>query len=327
MSVYTPVTEDELCDFLLHYDVGALVNYAGIESGIENTNYFVTTDKGEFVLTLFEQHTADELPFFLDLTAYLSEHAIPCAHPVQNRAGRYLEELKNKPAALVQRLRGQSVERPNTVQCAAVGSVLARLHLAGGGFKQSRENPRGPDWWTQTTELLYEKIDADDQSILESELAFQDNHKNDHLNRGIIHADLFRDNVLFVQDELAGLIDFYYACTDILLFDLAVTVNDWCSRPDGGIESLRYEQMLAAYQRVNPISEPDASAWGAMLRAAALRFWLSRLLDQHFPRSGEITHIKNPDDFKRILLDRRAREYSLPSVNIDPGAHIEHGSA
>lgn len=301
MSVYTVINQEELEQFLGNYDQGALTDFEGISSGIENTNYFVNTDRGHFVLTLFEHHTADELPFFLDLTAFLSEHNIPCAHPVADNQGNYLRELKNKPAALVRRLPGKSLETPEPVHCQAVGSVLAKMHIAGQQFVQQRVNGRGPKWWNETARAVESKLDAEESDTLKKELDYQNQCQTSDLPRGIIHADLFRDNVLFEGDQLSGLIDFYYACTDILIYDVAVTINDWCARENGSLDASRLDPFMQAYQKVRPFVESEKAAWPAMLRAAALRFWLSRLYDLHFPREGEITHTKDPLAFKRIL--------------------------
>jgi homoserine kinase type II len=305
MSVYTTVNKDELVAFLARYNHGELESFEGILSGIENTNYFVTTSDAQYVLTLFEQHTADELPFFLDLTAFLSEHDIPCAHPVANRDGNYLEELNSKPAALVQRLPGASLKSPDSDHCRQVGSVLGMLHTHGQAFPQQRENERGPHWWNETAARLTPHLDSEQQAMLKDELEFQASHKHDQLPRGVIHADLFRDNILFDGDRLSGLIDFYYACTDVLVYDLAVTINDWCSIDSGKLDPQRYEAMLAGYQQSRPLNKAEIAACPVMLRAAALRFWLSRLHDLHFPRPGEITHTKDPSVFQRILTHRR----------------------
>lgn len=315
MSVYTSINPSELSGFLEHYRVGQLVEYSGIESGIENTNYFVTTTDGQYVLTLFEQHSADELPFFLDLTAFLAEHQIPAAHPEQNKGGKYLDELKSKPAALVARLSGQSVTRANKEQCAAVGDILARMHVAAQHFPYTRANPRGPGWWATTANALYQKISPDDTALLKDELGFQASYRNNKLPRGIVHADLFRDNILFDKNRLTGLIDFYYACTDILLFDVAITVNDWCNNKYGGLDPLLLEMLLSAYQQVRPFDNEELVAWPVMLRAAALRFWLSRLHDLHFPRPGEMTHTKNPNAFRRILSNRREKSYTIAPLD------------
>ena len=313
MSVYTTITESELRDFLDHYDVGALRHFEGIQSGIENTNYFVDTERGRYVLTIFEHHNADELRFFLDLTAFLAEHGVASAHPRPSAEGDYLSILKNKPAALVTRLAGASVEQPGVAQCAAVGSELAKLHLVGQDFWQSHGNERGPSWWQKTSKALHGRLSHDEDALLQRELSFQASARALALPRGIIHADLFRDNVLFEQDRLSGLIDFYYACTDTLLYDVAVTANDWCCQDNGSLDPARTAALLAAYAAVRPINGDEHQAWPVMLRAAALRFWLSRLYDMHFPRPGEMTHTKDPSVFRRILSDRSGQ----PVENLD----------
>lgn len=305
MSVYTVVERDELKAFLGNYSLGELLDYQGISAGIENTNYFVTTSEEALVLTLFEKHTADELGYFLDLMAFLAEHGIPSAHPIADNSGRYLRELNGKPAALVMRLRGANVEQPNEAQCRALGEVLGRLHVAGQSFKGQRDNDRGPHWWNTTRQALADRLPGEDRKLLDEELAFQRGHRFDTLPRGVIHADLFRDNALFEGDTLTGLIDFYYACNDVLLYDVAVTVNDWCSNDAGELYPEKVLAMLGAYRQARPFTADEAEAWPVMLRAGALRFWLSRLQDQHFPREGELTHIKDPDVFRAILIARK----------------------
>ncbi|WP_126452151.1 homoserine kinase [Sulfuriflexus mobilis] len=301
MSVYTLIEQDELEAFLQNYNVGTLTDFHGITAGIENTNYFVTTSNGRYVLTIFEQLSADELPYFLDLMAFLAEHEVPSAHPVADRNGHYLRQLKDKPAALVDRLNGAGVEQPNVAQCRALGAALGRLHAVGHQFTGRRENVRGPHWWHETAKALHGHLSSSERDLLDSELAFQDSHRHDELPTGVIHADLFRDNALFVGDELTGIIDFYYACNDVLIYDLAVTVNDWCSNGDGSLDAKRLAAMLGSYTSQRPLNDAEKSAWPVMLRAAALRFWLSRLLDKHFPKEGELTHIKDPEAFRRIL--------------------------
>lgn len=304
MSVYTRVNEADLDAFLAAYDVGELIDFTGITAGIENTNYFVTTSGGRFVLTLFEQLSAAELPYFLDLMAFLAEHKVPSAHPIADNNGHYLRTLKDKPAALVQRLSGYTVDHPNPAQCAALGSMLGRLHAVGHEFSEHRDNDRGPHWWRQTAAKLGDHLNAEDRAMLDAEITFQGNFRDSALPCGVIHADLFRDNALFLDDELTGIIDFYYACNDVLLYDLAVTVNDWCSTSDGTLDPERSNAMLSAYCAQRPVSEDEIAAWPVMLRAGALRFWLSRLHDKHFPKEGEITHIKDPEVFRRILEQR-----------------------
>jgi homoserine kinase type II len=311
MSVYTVVEREELEEFLGNYSLGKLIDFEGISAGIENTNYFVTTSEKRLVLTLFENHTADELVYFLDLMAFLAEHEVPSAHPIADNNGRYLRELNGKPAALVMRLSGGGVEHPNVAQCRALGHELAKLHVAGQSFSGRRANDRGPHWWNTTRDNVAAKLSDEDRAVLDEELAFQRGHRFDQLPRGVIHADLFRDNALFEGDTLTGLIDFYYACNDVLLYDVAVTVNDWCSSGDGSLEAEKVLAMLGAYKQVRPFSDDEAEAWPVMLRAGALRFWLSRLQDMHFPREGELTHIKDPNVFRNILLARKEQTETL----------------
>ena len=311
MSVFTPVNEDELKQFLQRFEVGSLEDFQGISAGIENTNYFVTTSGGRYVLTLFEKHTADEMPYFLGLMAHLADRGVPSPHPVADRDGDYLQTLKGKPAALVMRLHGASPEHPSAAQCAAMGTALARLHVAAADYPAIRPNDRGPKWWRVTAEAVMPKLDQDDAALLEEEIRFQGLYRFTDLPRGVIHADLFRDNAMFEGDELTGIIDFYYACNDALLYDLAVTVNDWCSEADGSLDLEHARAMMRAYHAVRPLKPIERGAWPVMLRAAALRFWLSRLHDLHFPRPGEITHTKDPDVFRAILRQRIAHETEL----------------
>lgn len=314
MSVYTSVSLEQLGVWLQDFHLGQLLELKGIASGVTNTNYFVTTERGRYVLTLFERNSTDELPYFLDLMAHLADHGIPCPHPVANAAGHYLGELNGKPAALVSCLRGASVAAPSAEHCAAMGRVLARMHLAGQSFEQHAENARGPHWWRVTTEAVMPFLNAEDQAMLQDELAHQSAFKSCELPRGVIHGDMFRDNVLFDGVELTGLIDFYYACDDVLAYDLAITVNDWCVNPDGSLDQARLAAMLAAYHAQRPLTAAEREAWPTLLRAAALRFWLSRLYDLHHPRVGEITHAHDPGHFRRILAERITQRVTPQAV-------------
>jgi homoserine kinase type II len=304
MSVYTPVTPHQLKQFLADYDLGELEQFVGISDGIENTNYFVTTSQGEFVLTLFEVLGDEELPYFLELMAFLAEHGIPSAHPVADRDGRYLRILNGKPAALVLRLKGASVDIPSIAQCGAIGEQMGAMHVACQAFPLYREPDRGPDWWRATAQEVMPRLKPDEQRLLQEELEYQADIRLDDLPDGVIHADLFRDNALFVGDRLTGIIDFYYACNFYLIYDLAVTINDWCSSGDDRHDTDNAIALLSSYCARRPVMAREIEVWPAMLRAAALRFWLSRLKDHHFPRAGEITHIKDPDIFKNILVSR-----------------------
>ncbi|HLS87117.1 MAG TPA: homoserine kinase [Burkholderiales bacterium] len=307
MSVYTPVTEAELSRWLEHYSVGRLTALEPIKAGIENTNYFVTTTGGRYVLTLFERLPAEELPFYLELMAHLARHGIPCPAPVADLADRYLRELNGKPAALVTRLSGASVERPGEGECAELGRLLARMHLAARSYPGYLENPRGPRWWRYAAERVRPFLDAPAIALLERELAFQAAHRLPDLPRGPVHADLFRDNALLQNGRISGVIDFYFAGVDRLLFDVAVCANDWClvdPKSDQRLEPGRTRALLAAYDEVRPFTAEEREAWPVLLRAAALRFWLSRLYDLHLPRPGMLVHAHDPEPFRRILALR-----------------------
>ena len=314
MSVYTKVAETELAGWLKQYSVGAPVELKGIAAGIENTNYFVTTTHGRYVLTLFERLPAKDLPFYLGLMAHLARHGIPCPSPIADRANRLLSELNGKPAALVTRLPGAVVSQPSAAHCARVGAVLADMHAAGQSYGGTLENPRGPKWWRETAPQVMPFLDDAHRRLLESELEFQSRYRLRDLPRGPVHADLFRDNVLFDGARIGGVVDFYFAGVDAWLFDVAVTLNDWCVNPDGEIDRARASALLAAYQAARPFTAIEREAWPVMLRAASLRFWLSRLHDFHLPRPGDLVHAHDPEHFRRILELRIRDERDLPWV-------------
>jgi len=301
MSVFTTVTPGQLGTWLGGYSIGSLVDLQGITAGIENTNYFVTTTRGRFVLTLFEKLKPHELPFYLDLMAHLAGHGVPCPRPIPSRAGHYLGELNGKPAALVSFLPGKDLSRVGPGHCRLVGAMLASVHLAGQSYGAVMENPRGPRWWTAAMPEVLPFLAADDAALLREEVRFQSRHRLPELPRGAIHADFFRDNVLFQDDAVSGIIDFYFACTDALLYDVAIAVNDWCLDEEGALDAARAEALLDAYRGVRPFAASERGAWPVMLRAGALRFWVSRLHDFHLPRPGELTHAKDPDHFWRII--------------------------
>jgi homoserine kinase type II len=308
LSVYTPVSQAELAEWLGHYSVGALLACEPIEAGIENTNYFVTTVQGRYVLTLFERLPAEELPFYLNLMAHLARHGIPCPAPIADLSDQYMRPLKGKPAALVTRLSGRSLERPGVAECTELGGLLGRMHLAARSYSAYLENPRGPKWWRLAAREVAPFLDADAKTLLESELEFQAAHRFPDLPRGPVHADLFRDNALFDTGRISGVIDFYFAGVDCLLYDVAVCVNDWCladPERDRRLDEARTRALLAACHAVRPFSALERDAWPAMLRAAALRFWLSRLYDFHLPRPGMLVHAHDPDHFRDILELRR----------------------
>ena len=304
MSVYTPVSKAQLTAWLQNYSVGALERLEPIKSGIENTNYFVTTAQGRYVLTLFERLPAAELPFYLNLMAHLARHGIPCPAPIADLSDAYLGTLNGKPAALVTRLPGKSLERPGEAACRELGLLLARLHLAGRSYPAYQENPRGPRWWRAAAQDVRPFLDAPAWRLLEAELEFQAQHRLSDLPRGPVHADLFRDNALFDGNRLSGVIDFYFAGVDCWLFDAAVCANDWCladPAQDRALDAALTRTFLAAYHALRPFSALERDAWPVLLRAAALRFWLSRLHDLHLPRPGELVHAHDPEHFRKVL--------------------------
>jgi homoserine kinase type II len=318
MAVFTSVTPDDLAAWLPQFGVGQCVSLKGIESGIENSNFFIGTERDgvrhEYVLTLFEKLSAEELPFYLGLVQHLEGQGIPCPGPVEADDGSLFKMLKGKPAAIVRRLRGQSHMQPTHHERALVGDMLARMHLAGQSFGEWQENPRGPRWWAATAPHVKRFLSPAQLSMLESELTEQFEHALDDLPRGPIHADLFRDNVMFDGAALGGFFDFYFAGCDCLLFDIAVCINDWCIDRDtfvGQLDGEAVQVFLRAYHAVRPLTEAEQGAWPIMLRAAALRFWLSRLYDLHLPRAGELIKPHDPTHFERILRLRREAA-SLP---------------
>ena len=306
MSVYTPVSEVELTGWLRNYSVGRLTACEPIKAGIENTNYFITTTQGRYVLTLFERLPADELPFYLHLMAHLARHGIPCPAPIADLSDQYLGSLKGKPAALVTRLPGRSLEQPGAQHCEELGALLGRMHLAGRSYSAYLENPRGPKWWRFAAREVMGFLEKPHQALLESELAYQGEHRFPDLPRGPVHADLFRDNALWEDSRISGVVDFYFAGVDCLLYDIAVCANDWCLKSNHGVEPGRMQALLAAYHSVRPVTALEREAWPVMLRAAALRFWLSRLYDFHLPRPGMLVHAHDPEHFRHVLESRIA---------------------
>ncbi len=313
MSVFTTVAPDKLADWLGAYSIGQLVEMQGISAGVQNSNFFVTTTLGRYVLTLFEAIPRADLPYYLYLMAHLAHHGLPVPAPIANRHNEYLGTLSGKPAALVVRLSGQSTMQPDATHCARVGAMLAGLHLAGQSYGRRQDNPRGAQWRRFTAARVREHLPADERTLLDDELAFQDAQDHSGLPHGAIHADLFRDNVLWDGEFIGGVIDFYFAGHDALLYDVAVTVNDWCSRTDGQLDPERCAALLQAYHASRPFAEDERRCWPAMLRAAALRFWLSRAEDLHLPKAGELVTVKNPDEYRDILLLRIAQACDLPA--------------
>ncbi len=311
MAVFTEVSPSEARALLRRLQLGELLELRGIEGGIENTNYFVTSDQGEFVLTLFERLTAEQLPFYLHLMKHLAQAGIPVPAPHADKRGEILLQVCGKPAALVDRLRGKSQLAPQAVHCAAVGDMLARMHLAGRDYERQQPNLRGLPWWNETVPVVLPYLEGDAAALLQSELAYQNHVAASSayaaLPRGPVHADLFRDNVMFDGELLTGFFDFYFAGVDTWLFDLAVCLNDWCiDLATGTHDTERAQAMLAAYQAVRPLTSAERELLPAMLRAGALRFWISRLWDFYLPREAAMLKPHDPTHFERVLRERIA---------------------
>lgn len=311
MAVFTSVTLDDLSQWIKQFPLGRALVLDGISSGIENSNFFLTTERGEFVLTIFENLDFEQLPFYVQLMRHLAERGIPVPAPVPNDAGELVVALHGKPAAIVSKLEGSSQMDPQPVHCAEVGTMLARMHLAGQDFALRQPNLRGLDWWIETVPKVLPSIDTGTGALLQSELAFQRDFAAGttyaDLTRGPVHADLFRNNVMFVGERLSGCFDFYFAGWDAWLFDLAVTVNDWCIDLDTGrLDPARVQALTRAYHAVRPFTDGERVAWQPMLRAAALRFWLSRLYDLYRPRAAELLTPHDPTHFERVLRERIA---------------------
>jgi homoserine kinase type II len=357
MAVFTEVSFDEAASFLQALGLGQLESLKGCAGGIENTNYFADTDQGEFVLTLFERLNFEQLPFYLHLMKHLARRGIPVPDPqaapatqaaptaalVTGRArksaavaasptppslvrgGDILHRLKDKPAAVVNKLRGSSELAPQPGHCAAVGEMLARMHLAGQDFEMRQPNLRGLAWWNETVPVVQPFLTPAQRTLILGELAFQ-NHVAassafQSLPRGPIHADLFRDNVMFEADSagrhsstLTGFFDFYFAGCDTFLFDISVCLNDWCiDLRSGQTDAARADAFMDAYQSVRVLTAQERRLLPAMLRAGALRFWTSRLWDFHLPRDAAVLKAHDPEHFERVLRQSLQAPYQLPA--------------
>ena len=297
MSVFTAVEPGQLEHFLQRYALGKACDFSPISAGITNTNYYLDTDYGSYVLTLYEHHSDDELDYMLGLQQHLAEKSVLCPAPVKDRRGDFYSSLNHRPAAIINRLPGDVETAPASEHCAQIGAELARFHLAGQDYVKNRPNSRGVEWLLAAGDMLETHLTAQDRQLLTSTVGDYRNFNHRPLAHGAIHADLFHDNALFVDGELGGIIDFDYACHDSLVLDIAVLLNDWCSDMQGNLESNHVAAVLNAYQQLRPLHQAEIRALPLMLRISALRFWLSRLYDKVFPLSGELTFIKNPDWF------------------------------
>lgn len=309
MAVFTPVSLDELAPWAAQFPIGRVHALTGIASGIENTNFFLSADSGEYVLTIFERLRFEQLPFYLNLMRHLAERGVLVPAPIASNSGDILHTLHGKPASIVSRLHGHWQASPQPVHCAEVGAMLAKMHLAAQDYPLYQPNLRGLAWWNETTPIVLPFLSADNQELLRAEMHFQQALAASDLYHalpcGPIHADLFRNNVMFDGDRLTGFFDFYFAGCDTWLFDVAVTVNDWCiDLTSGQTDPARVRAMLDAYQAQRAFTADEKQAWPAMLRGAALRFWLSRLADFYLPREAELLTPHDPAHFERVLRHR-----------------------
>jgi homoserine kinase type II len=313
MAVFTAVSLDDISDWIKQFPLGQARAIKGIASGIENSNFFITTARGaevrDYVLTVFENLSFEQLPYYLKLMRHLAEHDVLVPAPVPNDKDELVVPLHGKPAAIVSKLEGHSQMAPQPVHCAAVGAMLARMHLAGRDFPLAQPNLRALPWWNATAPKVLPFLPKDTAALLRDEMQFQNAfaRQDDYaqLARGPVHADLFRNNVMFDGERLTGFFDFYFAGNDTWLFDVAVTVNDWCIKQSNGVLDVdRVRAMTDAYHAVRPFTDTEKAAWQAMLRAAALRFWLSRLYDFHLPREAHMLTPHDPVHFERILRER-----------------------
>jgi homoserine kinase type II len=319
MAVYTDVTDEELQQFLAGYDLGTLLSYKGIAEGVENSNFLLHTSEGYFILTLYEKRVAaGDLPFFLDLMEHLAARGLTCPQPVRSRGGEALGRLANRPAVIVTFLDGVWIRRPNAAHCGAVGEALAQLHLAGADFAMTRRNGLSVEGWRPLFETAGPRADKVQVGLCEAiavELARLERDWPRDLPQGVIHADLFPDNVFFLGDRLSGLIDFYFACTDALAYDVAVCLNAWCFETDHSYNMTKGRALLHGYMRKRALSAPEIAALPTLCRGAALRFLLTRLVDWLEVPAGALVKPKDPLEYYRKLrfhqTNTSARDYGI----------------
>jgi homoserine kinase type II len=311
MAVYTEVSLSEAQSLFVQLGLDEVTDLKGCQGGIENTNYFVDTSQGRYVLTLFERLTHEQLPFYLYLMKHLAQRGIPVPDPQADKSGDILLTVLGKPACVVNCLRGSSELSPTAAHCATVGATLARMHVAGRDYARAQPNLRSLPWWNETIPVVLPYLNEPQAQLIKSELAYQNHIAKSSLYaalpRGPVHADLFRDNVMFEDGQLTGFFDFYFAGVDSFLFDVAVCLNDWCIDLETGIaDATRQAAFLQAYQSERPFEAAERQLLAAALRAGALRFWTSRLWDFHLPREASLLKAHDPAHFERVLRERVA---------------------
>ncbi len=324
MAVYTDVSVEDLSAFIADYDLGELLSYKGIAEGVENSNFLLHTGRGHFILTLYEKRVAaGDLPFFLGLMEHLAARGIVCPQPVKTRAGTTLGTLAGRPAAIVTFLDGMWIRRPDARHCATLGEALARLHLAGADFSGRRANALSVEGWRPLFDACSERADTVHPGLratIEKELAFLEGAWPRNLPQGVIHADLFPDNVFFLGAKLSGLIDFYFACIDTLAYDVAICLNAWCFEPDNSYNVTKGRNLLQAYARVRPLNDAEVEALPLLARGSALRFLLTRLVDWLNVPPGALVRPKSPHEYLRKLRFHqgvaRASDYGIAAKEL-----------
>lgn len=319
MAVYTDITEDDLRNFLTQYDVGSLTSYKGIAEGVENSNFLLHTTKDPLILTLYEKRVEkSDLPFFLGLMQHLAAKGLSCPLPLPRKDGELLGELSGRPAALISFLEGMWLRKPEAKHCREVGKALAAMHLAGEGFEIKRPNALSVEGWKVLWDKSEDRADEVEKGLkdeIRPEIDYLATHWPKDLPAGVIHADLFQDNVFFLGDELSGLIDFYFACNDLLAYDVSICLNAWCFEKDGAYNVTKGKALLEGYQSVRPLSEAELEALPLLARGSALRFFLTRLYDWLTTPEGALVVKKDPLEYLRKLRFHRSiatvAEYGL----------------
>jgi len=305
MAVYTSIQPLALKEWLEKFDLEELEDLKGISAGVTNTNYLISTKKNKYILTIFEHHEIHELPFYINLMSFLQKNKFRCPKPILSKNGKSLNLLMKKPALIVSFLDGDEVKNINNENCFSIGECLAQLHNVGKNFKEGKKNSRDLFWIKNKFQELKNNLALGNQKIIEAELNFLMNNKQEALPKGIIHGDLFRDNVLFSQKKGPGFIDFYYACNEVFVYDIAIAINDWCTNSDGTINNQNLDNFMRGYENIRPLEDLEHKFLLVSLRWAALRFFVSRLEHIISNPSAEILSIKNPNQFKEILIDRQ----------------------
>jgi len=312
MSVYTRLTKEELEQLLSHYEIGNFVDIDGISEGITNSNYYLTTSKNKYILTIFEEPKLN-LNYAIELMDILAGMRIPCPTPIRTKKGDQVINLFGKPISIFTLLPGKTITNisPSVNMCEQIGETLAKLHIYSKEHKRYDLGLRDNSWFTKTAKKLNPVLNMDDINLISNEILNQQDCVNKNLPEGVIHSDLFRDNAMFIGEELTGVIDFYYACNGYYLYDLAIITNDWCLKDNRKIDFVKQDVLMKSYNKIREIEPIEKLMWPKVLRHAALRFWLSRLHDKHYPTDGEMTHVLDPNEFKLILIDRINNSYKL----------------